>query len=48
MIILLSEGTRAYTSHGDISKAEKLLGVWSTLDGNDSKHIEEIIKGKTL
>jgi hypothetical protein len=47
MTIPLPDGTRAHISHGDISTAEKLLGVWSTIDGNNSKHIEENVTGKT-
>jgi hypothetical protein len=47
MTIPLPDGTRAHISHGDISRTEKLLGVWSTIDGNNSKHIEENIIVKT-
>jgi hypothetical protein len=47
MTISLPDGTRAHKSHGDVSTLEKLLGVWSTIDGNDSKHIEENVTGKT-
>jgi hypothetical protein len=43
----LADGTRAHISHRDVSTAEKLLGVWSTIDGNNSKHIEENVTGKT-
>jgi hypothetical protein len=47
MTIPLPDGTRAHISHGDISTAEKLLGVWSTINENNSKHIEENVTGKT-
>jgi hypothetical protein len=47
MTIPLPDGTRAHISHGNVSTAEKLLGVWSTIDRNDSKHIEENVTGKT-
>jgi hypothetical protein len=47
MTIPLPDGTKAHISHGDVSTAEKLLGVWSIIDGNDSKHIEENFTGKT-
>ncbi len=47
MTIPLPDIIRAHISHGDVSTAEKLLGVWSTIDGNDSKHIEENVTGKT-
>jgi hypothetical protein len=33
--------------HGDVETVEKSLWVWSTIDGNNSKHIEENITGKT-
>ena len=47
MTIPLPDGTRAYISQGDVSTAEKLLGVWSTINRNDFKHIEENVTGKT-
>jgi hypothetical protein len=39
MTIPLPNGTRAPISHGHVTTAEKSLGVWSAIDGNDSKHI---------
>jgi hypothetical protein len=47
MTIPLPDGTRASISHGDVSTVEKLLGVWSLLDGNNFKHIEENDVGMT-
>jgi hypothetical protein len=48
MTIPLPDGTRAPISHGQVTTAEKSLGVWSAIDGNDSKHIEENVTGKTV
>ena len=41
MTIPLPDGTRAPISHGQVLTAEKSLGVWSAIDGKDSKHIKE-------
>ena len=35
MTIPLPDGMRAHMSHGDVSTAKKLLGVWSTIDGSE-------------
>jgi len=47
MTIPLPDGTRAPISNGQVTTAEKSLGVWSAIDGIDSKHIEENVTGKT-
>ena len=47
MTIPLPDGTRAPISHGQVTTAEKSLGVWSAIDGNDSKHIKENVTGKS-
>ena len=47
MTITLPNGTRAPISPGHVTTAEKSLGVWSTLDGNNSKHIDENVTRKT-
>jgi len=47
MTIPLPDGTRAPITHGQVSTAEKSLGVWSSIDGDDSKHISENVIGKT-
>ena len=47
MAIPLPDGTRAPISNGQVETAEKSLGVWSAIDGNDSKLIEENVTGKT-
>jgi len=47
MTIPLPDGTRAPISNGQVATTEKSLGVWSAIDGDDSKHIEENVTGKT-
>ena len=47
MTILLPNGKQVSISHGQVTTAEKSLGVWSAIDGGDSKHIKENIIGKT-
>jgi hypothetical protein len=47
MAIPLPDGTRAPISHGQVTTADKSLGVWSAIDGDNSKHIEETVTGKT-
>jgi hypothetical protein len=47
MTIPLPDGTPAPISNGQVTTAEKSLGVWSAIDGNDSKHIKENVTGKT-
>ena len=48
MSIPLPDGSRAPIAHGEVTTAEKSLGVWSAIDGTDSKHIEENITSKTV
>jgi hypothetical protein len=47
LTIPLPDGTPAPISNGQVTTAEKSIGVWSSIDGNDSKHIEENVTGKT-
>ncbi len=47
MTIPLPDGTQAPISHGQVTTAEKSLGVWSAIDGNNSKHIKEKVTGTT-
>jgi len=47
MRIPLPDGTRVPSSNGQVTTAEKSFGVWSAIDGVDSKHIEENVTGKT-
>ena len=47
MTIPLPDGTRAQISTGQVTTMEKSLGVWPAIDGDDSKHIEENVTGKT-
>ena len=46
MEIPLPDGSLATVSQGEVSTAEKALGVWSTVDGNDDKHIAQNITGR--
>jgi len=48
MSIPLPDGSRAPIAHGEVTTAEKSLGVWSAIDGTDSKHIEENVTSKTV
>jgi hypothetical protein len=48
MKIPLPEGSPATISQGEVSTAEKSLGVWSTMDGNDAKHISKNITGRFI
>jgi hypothetical protein len=46
MTIPLPDGSRAPISNGQVTAAEKSLGVWSSINGDDSKHIAENVTGK--
>jgi len=48
MTIPLPDGSRTPIAHGEVTTAEKSLGVWSAIDGNDSKHIHENVMNKTV
>ncbi|KAL3795721.1 hypothetical protein ACHAW5_004491 [Stephanodiscus triporus] len=43
---LLSSDVHIPGDVDDVTTAEKSLGVWSAIDGNDSKHIKENVTGK--
>jgi hypothetical protein len=45
MEIPLPDGSSETVSQGEVSTAEKALGVWSTVEGNDDKHITQNITG---
>ncbi len=45
MEILLPDGSAATISKGELSAAEKALGVWSTVDGDDNVHLSQSITG---
>jgi hypothetical protein len=47
MTIPFPDGTPVPISNGQVTTAEKSLRVSSAIDGNDSKHIEEHVTGKT-
>jgi hypothetical protein len=46
MEIPLPDGSTAHIVHGDVSTTEKGLGVWSTVSGNDDKHLKENVTGR--
>jgi hypothetical protein len=43
MEIPLPDGSFATISKGEVSVAEKALGVWSTVDGDNNKHLSQNI-----
>jgi hypothetical protein len=45
MEITLPDDTSAIISKGEVLVAEKALGVWSTVDGNDNEHLAQNITG---
>ena len=45
--IPLPDGARAKIQQRSIKVAKKMLGVWSTPFGNDTRHLEECITAKT-
>jgi hypothetical protein len=46
MEVPLPDGSSATISQTEVSTAEKALGVWSTVDGNDSKHISKNVTSR--
>jgi hypothetical protein len=48
MEIPLSYGSSTTISQGEVSTAERSLGVWSTVEGNDAKHISNNIMGRFI
>ncbi len=46
MGIPLPDGSTANIVHGDVTTTKKPLGVWSTVSGNDDKHLEENAPGR--
>ncbi len=47
MEIPLLDGSTANIAHGDIITAEKAISVWSTVSGNNDKHLEENVSRQT-
>jgi hypothetical protein len=47
LTIPLPDGARAKIQQTNIDEAKKMLGVWSTPSGNDTRHLEECIIAKT-
>jgi hypothetical protein len=48
MDIPLPDGSSTTISQEEVSTAEKSLGVWSNVDGNDAKHISKNITGRFI
>jgi hypothetical protein len=46
MEIPLPDSSTANIVHGDMMTTEKALGIWSTVSGNDDKHLEENVTGR--
>jgi hypothetical protein len=46
MEIPLLEGLPATLSQGEVFTAKKTHGVWSTVDGNDNKHLAQNVTGQ--
>jgi hypothetical protein len=46
MEIPLPDVSSANISQGDVSTAEKVLGVWSMVDRNDNKHLAQNVTGQ--
>jgi hypothetical protein len=44
--IPLPDGSTANIVHGDVTTPKKTLGIWSTVSGNDDKHLEENATGR--
>jgi hypothetical protein len=47
LTIPLLDGARAKIQQTNIDEAKKMLGIWSTPSGNDTRHLEECIIAKT-
>jgi hypothetical protein len=48
MKIPLPDGSPATISQAEVSTAEKTLGVWSTVDGNDTEHLSKNVTGRFM
>jgi hypothetical protein len=48
MKIPLPDGSPATISQAEMSTAEKTLGVWSTVDGNDTEHLSKNVTGRFM
>jgi hypothetical protein len=46
--IPIPDGSSTTISQREVSMSEKSLGVWSTMDGNDTKHISKNITGRFI
>jgi hypothetical protein len=45
--IPLPDGSREEIIHLPLSESKNMLGVWSSPDGSDAKHLQEVVVGKT-
>ncbi len=45
--IPLPDGSRQQITQLPVSESKKMLGVWSSPDGLDAKHLQEVVVGKT-
>jgi hypothetical protein len=48
MKIPLPDGLPATISQAEVSTAEKTLGVWSTIDGDDTEHLSKNVTGRFM
>jgi hypothetical protein len=48
MEIPLPDRSPAMISQAEVSTAEKALGVWSTVDGNDTEHLSKNVAGRFM
>jgi hypothetical protein len=46
MEIPLPDGSPAMISQAEVSTVEEALGVWSTVDGNDTEHLSKNVTGR--
>jgi hypothetical protein len=46
MVIPLPDGSPATISQAEVSTAEKALGVWLTVDGDDTEHLSKNVTGR--
>ncbi len=46
MEILLPDSSTANIVHKDVIIAKKALGIWSTVSGNDDKHLKKNVTGR--
>jgi hypothetical protein len=47
LTIILPDGTRRAITQLHVTDSWKMLGVWSSPNGSDKKHLQEVVMGKT-